>query len=199
MLNRVKKGGFYLLLTALCVSVLSACTDPSDANDVDELFQKGDNLFTVGSQSFKVDECLDGYAFSDGGVTHLLHFYTSGYYTPNGDGTCSQSNSFKKEGIYVEIPVFDKGQTELLRLMTGNYISYYSNSDDWAGEYVMTKGTSVRALVYDKMVDLKITTVQVKKKGDTYEVVWDATDEKGNACLLYYYGTIRSEQMLATE
>lgn len=72
MLNRVKKGGFYLLLTALCVSVLSACTDPSDANDVDELFQKGDNLFTVGSQSFKVDECLDGYAFSDGGVTPQL-------------------------------------------------------------------------------------------------------------------------------
>ncbi len=199
MTNRVKKGGFYWLLAALFVSVLSACTDPSDANDVEELSRKGDNVFTVGGVAMPVDVCVDGYDFSDGGVTHILHLFTNGFYTPNGDGTCSPNNAFKKAGAYVEIPAFDKGQTELLRLMTGDYMTYYSNSDDWAGNYEITKENTTRALVYDKMVDLQVSTIQVKKKDNIYEITWDGRDEKGNVCSLYYYGVIQSEKMLGED
>lgn len=189
----------WVLLAGIAFSWLSACSDPSDEKDVEELSRKGDNSFTVGAVTMLIGVCVDGYAASDGGVTHLLHFYTIGYYNANGDGTCTKNASFKKEGAYVEIPAFDKGQTELLRLMTGTYLSYFSNSDDWAGDYEITKGTATRALAYDKMVDLQVSTVQVKKKGDIYEITWDGTDEKGNACSLYYYGIIQSEQMLAAE
>jgi hypothetical protein len=116
----------------------------------------------------------------------------------NGDGTCSENKSFKKEGAYVEIPAFDKGQHEATRLMTGTYINVYSNTDEWSGDYIVTKGGSstTRALSYDKMTDLHTSAVQVKKKDNIYEITWEGTDEKGNPCSLYYYGLIESEKML---
>ena len=185
-------------LLSLVLSLLASCSDPSDVKDVEELTKKGDNLFTVGSVSIPVGECLDSYTESDGGVTHLLHFFTIGYYQMNGDGTCSENKSFRKTGAYVEIPAFDRGQSDLSRLMTGTYINKYSNSDDWSGDYIVTKSgsTTTRALSYDKMTDLHASAVQVKKKGDIYEITWEGTDEKNNPCSLYYYGIIKTEKML---
>ena len=116
----------------------------------------------------------------------------------NGDGTCSENKQFKGMGAYVEIPAFDKGQSELLRLMTGTYINKYSNSDSWSGDYIVTKtgASTTRALSYDKMTDLNPSAIQVKKKGNIYEITWEGTDEKNNPCSLYYYGMVQSEKML---
>lgn len=185
-----------LAVFPLALSLFATCSDPSNEKDVDELNRKGDNLFKVGSVSVPINECLDAYALTDGGVVHLLHFFTAGYYTMNGDGTCSENKYFSSTGAYVELPAFDKGQAELLRLMTGTYFNQSSSTDDWSGDYIVTKSASTRALSYDRMTELQISTVQVKKKGDTYEIVWDGSDEKGNPCSLYYYGSIRSEEML---
>lgn len=197
-MNMKKQAKMLGWLMPLVLSVLASCSDPSDVKDVEELTRKGANLFTVGSVSTSVDECLDSYAESDGGVTHLLHFFTTGYYQMNGDGTCSENKSFKGKGVYVEIPAFDKGQNELLRLMTGTYPNKYSNNDSWSGEYIVTKtgASTTRALSYDKMTDLTTSAVQVKKKGDIYEISWEGTDEKNNSCTLYYYGMVKSEKML---
>lgn len=185
-------------VASMAITLLAACTETSDLNDVEELEKQGENLYKVGNVSTPIGECLDAYAETDGGVTHLLHFFTIGYYQMNGDGTCSENKSFRQAGAYVEIPLFDKGQGELTRLMTGTYLSHYSNTDDWSGEYCVTKGgtTTTKALVYDKMTDLQTSTVQVKKKGDVYEITWDGRDERGNVCSLYYYGKIRSEKMM---
>ena len=107
-------------LLPLVLSLLASCSDPSDVKDVEELTKKGDNLFTVGSVSIPVGECLDSYTESDGGVTHLLHFFTIGYYQMNGDGTCSENKSFRKTGAYVEIPAFDRGHTsDSMRIYSG--------------------------------------------------------------------------------
>lgn len=195
-MRKIGSNVLWMIVSALSLSFLAACSDPSDDNDVDDLVKRGDNVFKVGSVSTPIGECLDGYMESDGGVTHFLHFYTKGYYHMNGDGTCSVNSSFSKTGAYVEIPAFDKGQSELFRLTTGSYFSKYSSSDDWSGEYIVTKGgSSTKSLSYDKMTELQISTVDVRKKGDIYEITWDGSDEKGNPCSLYYYGSIHSEAM----
>ncbi len=199
MTMNMKKQAYLLgWLLPLVFSLLASCSDSPDVSDVENLTRKKNNQFTVGSISMPIGECLDGYTLSDGGVTHLLHFFTFGYYQMNGDGTCSENKSFKREGAYVEIPAFDKGQHEASRLMTGTYINVYSNTDDWSGDYIVTKGGSstTRALSYDKMTDLHTSAVQVKKKDNIYEITWEGTDEKGNPCSLYYYGLIESEKML---
>ena len=197
-MNMKKQAKMFGWLLPLVLSVLASCSDPSDVKDVEELKQKGENLFKVGSVSTPVDECLDSYTESDGGVTHMLHFFTTGYYQMNGDGTCSENKLFKGKGAYVEIPAFDKGQSELLRLMTGTYINKASNTDSWSGDYIVTKtgASTTRALSYDKMTDLNTSAVQVKKKGNIYEITWEGTDEKNNPRSLYYYGMVRSEKML---
>lgn len=185
-----------LAVFPLALSLFATCSDPSDELDVDELTRKGDNVFKVGSVSVPIDECLDSYDLADDGVVHYLHFFTAGYYKMNGDGTCSENRNFSSKGAYVEIPALDKGQTELLRLMTGTYFNQFS-SDDWTGDYIVTKGgATTRSLSYDRMTDLQVSAVQVKKKGDVYEITWDGSDEKGNPCSIYYYGSIRSEEML---
>lgn len=197
-MKNVSLKTLWRVVASMAITLLAACTETSDLNDVEELEKQGENLYKVGNVSTPIGECLDAYAETDGGVTHLLHFFTIGYYQMNGDGTCSENKSFSKNGAYVELPLLDKGQTELTRLMTGTYLTLYSSSDDWSGEYYVKKGgsTTTKALVYDKMIELETSTVQVKKKGNIYEIVWDGKDEKGNACSLYYYGTITSEEML---
>lgn len=197
-MKRMNLKNLWWIIASAALMLMASCVDGSDASDVEELTRKGDNAFVVGNVSTPLGECLDGYAETEGGVVHLLQIFTLGYYQMNGDGTCSENKSFSKNGAYVELPLLDKGQTELTRLMTGTYLTLYSSSDDWSGEYYVKKGgsTTTKALVYDKMIELETSTVQVKKKGNIYEIVWDGKDEKGNACSLYYYGTITSEEML---
>lgn len=194
----IRLKSLWMVLLTMGLALFAACTELTEADDVEELTRKGDNAFTVAGVTTLIGECLDGYAETEGGVVHLLHFYTIGFYHMNGDGTCSVNTSFKKTGAYVELPLLDKGQTELSRLLSGTYLSQYATNDEWSGDYYVTKSgvSTLRALTYDKLTDLQTSTVQVKKKGDIYEITWEGRDERGNVCSLYYFGQIQSEKMM---